>query len=376
MTVDGHDVRGVTLASLRGQIGIVLQEALLFSGAVRDNIAYGKPDATQAEVEAAARAAQADEFIQRAAARLRHHRRRARRRALGRPAAAHRHRPRPARRPAPAILDDSTSAVDAETESLIQEALDRLMRDSRHTAFVIAQRISTVRDADLHPRARRGHDRRAGHARRTAARQPALQRHPRLPTHPRHRRTRHGRGLRYERRGAEDTERERRENEIESECTARFLSLSFSLRPLRLSWFEEVYDGQAMRVAAETAEERARHRGATARRLVGELAPYRARIADRLRLHRRRGGGAGGGAVADQPGHRPATSCAAIGAALTRIMLAAARASMPSARWRRAGRSSRSARSGSTCSPRCAPGSSTTSSACRSATSTAARSAT
>src|SRR5579864_3643998 len=63
VTLDNHDVRTVTLASLRSQIGIVLQETLLFSGSVRDNIAYGKPDASQEEVEAAARAAQADEFI-------------------------------------------------------------------------------------------------------------------------------------------------------------------------------------------------------------------------------------------------------------------------------------------------------------------------
>src|SRR5205807_1469772 len=61
--LDVRDVRGVTLASLRSQIGIVLQETLLFSGTVRDNIAYGRPDASQAEVEAAARAAQADGFI-------------------------------------------------------------------------------------------------------------------------------------------------------------------------------------------------------------------------------------------------------------------------------------------------------------------------
>ena len=63
MRLDGHDVRDVTLASLRSQIGVVMQSSLLFSGPVRDNIAYGRPDATQEEIEAAARAAQADEFI-------------------------------------------------------------------------------------------------------------------------------------------------------------------------------------------------------------------------------------------------------------------------------------------------------------------------
>ena len=63
VTIDGIDVRDVTLESLRAQIGIVLQDTTLFSGSVRDNIAYGRPDATDAEIEAAARAAQAHEFI-------------------------------------------------------------------------------------------------------------------------------------------------------------------------------------------------------------------------------------------------------------------------------------------------------------------------
>ncbi|CAA9562962.1 MAG: Heterodimeric efflux ABC transporter, permease/ATP-binding subunit 1, partial [uncultured Thermomicrobiales bacterium] len=149
VTIDGHDVREVTLASLRGQIGIVLQEALLFSGTVRDNIAYGRPGATDEEVEAAARAAQANEFI----------------RALPQGYATivgergvglsggQRQRIAIARAllvdPRLLILDDSTSAVDAGTEAAIQEALDRLMRDAERTVFVIAQRISTVRDADL-----------------------------------------------------------------------------------------------------------------------------------------------------------------------------------------------------------------------------------
>ena len=149
VAIDGHDVRAVTLASLRSQIGIVLQEALLFSGSVRDNIAYGMPDATLEEVEAAACAAQADEFI----------------RSLPQAydtivgergvglSGGQRQRIAIARAllidPRLLILDDSTSAVDAATEVLIQEALDRLMRDARRTAFVIAQRISTVRDADL-----------------------------------------------------------------------------------------------------------------------------------------------------------------------------------------------------------------------------------
>ncbi|HEY7908507.1 MAG TPA: ABC transporter ATP-binding protein [Thermomicrobiales bacterium] len=149
VTVDGHDVRRVTLASLRGQIGIVLQETLLFSGTVRDNIAYGKPDATQGAIEAAARAAQAEGFIQ---ALPDGYETIVGERGVGL-SGGQRQRIAIARAllvdPRLLILDDSTSAVDAETESLIQEALDRLMRDSRHTAFVIAQRISTVRDADL-----------------------------------------------------------------------------------------------------------------------------------------------------------------------------------------------------------------------------------
>jgi ATP-binding cassette, subfamily B, multidrug efflux pump len=147
--LDGHDVRNVKLSSLRSQIGIVLQEALLFSGSVRDNIAYGRPDATQAEIEAAAEAAQAAPFI----------------RALPNGydtiigergvglSGGQRQRIAIARTllvdPHLLILDDSTSAVDAETEMAIQASLDRLMRDKRRTAIVIAQRISTVRDADV-----------------------------------------------------------------------------------------------------------------------------------------------------------------------------------------------------------------------------------
>ena len=147
--LDGHDVRDVTLSSLRSQIGTVLQEARLFSGTVRDNVAFGEPDATDEEVREAARAAQADEFIR------------------GLPdgygtvigergvglSGGQRQRIAIARAllvgPRLLILDDSTSAVDAETEAAIQETLDRLMREKHRTVFVIAQRVSTVRDADL-----------------------------------------------------------------------------------------------------------------------------------------------------------------------------------------------------------------------------------
>jgi ATP-binding cassette, subfamily B, multidrug efflux pump len=147
--VDGNDVRDVTLSSLRSQIGIVLQETRLFSGTVRDNVAFGKPDATDEEIVAAAEAAQAGEFI----------------RALSDGydtvigergiglSGGQRQRIAIARAllidPRLLILDDSTSAVDAETEAAIQETLDRLMREKHRTVFVIAQRVSTVRDADL-----------------------------------------------------------------------------------------------------------------------------------------------------------------------------------------------------------------------------------
>jgi ATP-binding cassette subfamily B protein len=147
--IDGHDVRDVTLESLRCQIGIVLQEALLFGGSVRDNIAYGKPDATQAEIEAAARAAQAHAFVSELP---QGYETVVGERGIGL-SGGQRQRLAIARTllidPCLLILDDSTSAVDSETEAAIREALERLIRARRRTVFVIAQRISTVRDADL-----------------------------------------------------------------------------------------------------------------------------------------------------------------------------------------------------------------------------------
>jgi ATP-binding cassette, subfamily B, multidrug efflux pump len=145
--VDDQDVRCVDLTSLRKQIGIVLQTSLLFSCTVAENIAYGRPDASQEEVEAAARAAQAYDFI------------------LDLPegfqtvvgergvtlSGGQRQRVAIARAllmdPRILILDDSTSSVDTETERLIQLALDSLMEG--RTTFVIAHRLSTVRRADL-----------------------------------------------------------------------------------------------------------------------------------------------------------------------------------------------------------------------------------
>ena len=147
ITIDGNDVREVTLTSLRAQIGIVLQDTTLMSGSLRDNIAYGRPSASDAEVEAAARAAQAHEFIE---ALPQGYRTLFGERGVGL-SGGQRQRIAIARAlmldPKILILDDSTSAVDAETEYQLQQALDQLMQG--RTAFVIAQRVSTVRDADL-----------------------------------------------------------------------------------------------------------------------------------------------------------------------------------------------------------------------------------
>jgi ATP-binding cassette subfamily B multidrug efflux pump len=147
--IDGHDVRGVTLASLRSQIGVVLQETLLFSGSVRDNIAYGKPDATLQEIKDAAAAAQAHGFIEDLP--------RGYDTIIGERGAGlsggERQRIAIARAilidPKLLILDDGTSSVDAKTELAILGALSRLMHEGRRTVIVIAHRLSTVRDADI-----------------------------------------------------------------------------------------------------------------------------------------------------------------------------------------------------------------------------------
>ena len=145
--IDGLDLRSVTLDSLRSQIGIVLQETILFSSTIRENIAFGRPSATLAEVQAAARAAAADDFIEAMPA------------GYDAPvgergstlSGGQKQRIAIARalllNPHLLILDDATSSVDLQTESRIQAALDRLMRG--RTSFVIAQRISTVINADL-----------------------------------------------------------------------------------------------------------------------------------------------------------------------------------------------------------------------------------
>jgi ATP-binding cassette subfamily B multidrug efflux pump len=144
--IDGQDVRDVTLDSLRSQIGIVLQETNLFSGTIRDNIAFGRTDATDDEVIAAAKAAAAHDFIttfpegydtpvgERGATLSGGQKQRI---AIARALLLN---------PRLLILDDSTSSVDLLTEYQIQKALDRLMQG--RTSFVIAQRISTVLNAD------------------------------------------------------------------------------------------------------------------------------------------------------------------------------------------------------------------------------------
>lgn len=144
--IDGYDVRDVQLESLRRQIGIVLQETNLFSGTIRDNIAFGRPDASEEEIVAAAQAAAAHDFIiespegydtpvsERGSTLSGGQKQRI---AIARALLMN---------PRVLILDDSTSSVDVTTEVLIQAALDRLMEG--RTSFVIAQRISTVLHAD------------------------------------------------------------------------------------------------------------------------------------------------------------------------------------------------------------------------------------
>jgi ATP-binding cassette, subfamily B, bacterial MsbA len=146
ITIDGRDVRDVTLASLRSQIGIVTQETVLFDDTIAANIAYGRPDAARPEIEAAARAAHAHEFITRLE--------RGYDTMIGergqRLSGGQRQRLAIARailRDSPIlILDEATSSLDAESEMLVQDALSTLMLN--RTSFVIAHRLSTVRRAN------------------------------------------------------------------------------------------------------------------------------------------------------------------------------------------------------------------------------------
>jgi ATP-binding cassette, subfamily B, multidrug efflux pump len=145
--IDGTDVRTVTLESLRGQVGVVMQDSVLFSGTVHDNIAYGRPSATSAEIESAARAAQADEFIRNLPD---GYDTRVGERGV-KLSGGQRQRIAIARalliNPRILIMDDSTSSVDSATEAAIRTQLDRLMHG--RTTLIIAQRLATARRADL-----------------------------------------------------------------------------------------------------------------------------------------------------------------------------------------------------------------------------------
>jgi ATP-binding cassette subfamily B protein len=146
ITIDGVNIRDMTQHSLRSQIGVVFQDAHLFNDTVRANIAYGRPKATQAEIEAAARAAHAHEFIMHLPAGYDTIVRERGTRLSG----GQRQRIAIARAllkdPPILILDEATSALDSESERLIQQALKMLLQG--RTAFVIAHRLSTVCDAD------------------------------------------------------------------------------------------------------------------------------------------------------------------------------------------------------------------------------------
>jgi subfamily B ATP-binding cassette protein MsbA len=146
ITIDGYDIKTITLKSLREQIGIVPQETVLFNGTVYDNILYGDLDASREEVIAAAKAANAHEFIMAMPEQYNTH--------IGergsKLSGGQRQRVSIARAilkdPRVLILDEATSALDAESEKLVQGALDKLMVG--RTSFVIAHRLSTVQRAD------------------------------------------------------------------------------------------------------------------------------------------------------------------------------------------------------------------------------------
>ena len=144
--LDGRDLRSIKQKSLRRNIGVVLQDPLLFNDTLRNNIAYGRPQASMAEIEAAAKAANAHDFIMKTPERYET--------MVGergsRLSVGERQRITIARalikNPPLLILDEATSSLDAESEALVQEALDRLMQG--RTTFVIAHRLSTIVHAD------------------------------------------------------------------------------------------------------------------------------------------------------------------------------------------------------------------------------------
>jgi ATP-binding cassette subfamily B protein len=147
ITIDGHDLRDVTQESLRRQLGIVPQEGFLFAGTVRENIAFGRPDATDEEVGAAARAVGAEDFIlQLEDGYDTQVAERGSRLSLGQRQLVAFARALLAD-PRILILDEATSSVDIGTEQRIEVALRRLL--AGRTAFIIAHRLSTIRGADL-----------------------------------------------------------------------------------------------------------------------------------------------------------------------------------------------------------------------------------
>ena len=147
LLLDGHDIAGVTLHSLRSQMGIMLQDSFIFSGTIMDNIRYGRLDATDEEVIAAAKTVRADEFIREMedgyytqvnerGSRLSQGQRQLV--AFARTLLSD---------PKILVLDEATSSIDAKTERLVQEGLNALLKG--RTSFIIAHRLSTIRNADL-----------------------------------------------------------------------------------------------------------------------------------------------------------------------------------------------------------------------------------
>jgi subfamily B ATP-binding cassette protein MsbA len=166
--IDGHDLRGVQVKSLRAHISVVLQETFLFNTTIRDNLLFAKPDASEDEMVAAARAAYAHDFIMELpdgydtaigerGVKLSGGQKQ--RLALARAILAD---------PRILILDEATSSVDAEAEYLIQQALDRVLQG--RTALVIAHRLSTIRSADKIIALEEGHIREVGDHRELMAR--------------------------------------------------------------------------------------------------------------------------------------------------------------------------------------------------------------
>ncbi len=146
MKIDGVDIRDYKLVSLRKNIGVVFQEALLFDRSIEENLRAGKPDATEREIDDALRRAQAKEFISRLPEGLKSNVGERGRSLSG----GERQRLAIARallkNPPILVLDEATSALDASTEALVQQALEEVMKG--RTTFVIAHRLATIRNAD------------------------------------------------------------------------------------------------------------------------------------------------------------------------------------------------------------------------------------